>query len=190
MPRAACVLVLAALLPTLAAAFDHRFSLSPGQMCGSRWQGKYAPFSAYESNLRRLAATVAAEVNASPCNCSVGRVAGDRPDQVSISAFCHWRPDATSSDCGACVALAFREARWRCPYHRQAVSVVDGGACSVSFHDVYRMEQSMGLGQPLRKLPSPSALHNSVTDLDHVHCAHWCGEVLPPYSLINCSLVY
>ncbi|KAL6656685.1 hypothetical protein ACP70R_004465 [Stipagrostis hirtigluma subsp. patula] len=147
MTRESALVALAALLPTLAAAavaVDRRFPLSPGHMCGS--QGRYAPFSAYEANLRRLAAAVAADVNTSARNCSAGRVAGDRPDQVSASAFCYWRPDASSPDCGACVALPFREARWRCPYHRQAVAVavVDGGACSVSFHDVRRMELDRG----------------------------------------------
>lgn len=101
-----------------------------------RPQGRYAPGSAYEANLRRLATTVAAEVNASPCNCSAGSVAGRRPDLVTASAYCYWRPGASSLDCGACVALAFREAQRLCPYHRRAVAVVDGGACSVSFQEV------------------------------------------------------
>jgi hypothetical protein len=50
------------------------------------------------------------------------------------------------SDCGACIARAFEEAQRLCPYHRQAMVVVDGGECSVSFHDVQQREQSMGLG--------------------------------------------
>ncbi|OEL29473.1 hypothetical protein BAE44_0009510 [Dichanthelium oligosanthes] len=147
MPLATALVALAAVLPALAAAtvgpvVDRRLVLTPGHMCGT--QGRYAPGSAYEANLRRLAATVAAEVNASPCNCSAGTVAGRRPDQVTASVYCYWRAGASSSDCGACVALAFREAQRLCPYHRQAVAVVDGGACSVSFLDAQRREQKLG----------------------------------------------
>jgi len=142
MPRAAALVALAAavLLPVLAATtvepvVDRRLVLRPGHMCGTQGR-RYAPGSAYEANLRRLATTVAAEVNASACNCSAGSVAGRRPDQVTASACCYWRPGASSPDCGACVALAFREAQRLCPYHMQAVAVVDGGACSVSFQEV------------------------------------------------------
>ncbi|CAL5083300.1 unnamed protein product [Urochloa decumbens] len=147
MPLAAALVALVAVLPALAAAtvgpdVGRRLVLMPGHMCGT--QGRYAPGSAYEANLRRLAAAVAAEVNASPCNCSTGRVNGRRPDQVTASAYCYWRPGASSPNCGACVALAFREAQRLCPYHRQAVAVVDGGACSVSFLDVQRREQKLG----------------------------------------------
>nr|CAB3458187.1 unnamed protein product [Digitaria exilis] len=86
-----------------------RFVLTPGHMCGT--QGRYEAGSAYEANLRRLAVTIAAEVTA--------------------SAYCYWRLGVSSPDYGACVALAFREAQRLCPYHRQAVAVIDGGACSV-----------------------------------------------------------
>ncbi|CAO1941766.1 unnamed protein product [Urochloa humidicola] len=146
MPLTAAFIALVAVLPALAAAtvgpvVGRRLVLTPGHMCGT--QGRYAPGSAYEANLRRLAATVAAEVNASPCNCSAGSVNGRCPDQVTASAYCYWQPGASSPDCGACVALAFREAQRLCPYHRQAVAVVDGGACSVSFLDVQRREQKL-----------------------------------------------
>lgn len=140
MPRAAALVALAAVLPALAVATigpvgSRRVELSPGHMCGT--QGRYAPGSAYEANLRRLATTVAAEVNASPCNCSAGSVAGRRRDRVTAWAYCFWRPAGRRStpDCGACVALAFREAHRLCAYHKRAVAVVDGGACSVSFRE-------------------------------------------------------
>ncbi|CAN6168280.1 unnamed protein product [Urochloa humidicola] len=146
MPLTAAFIALVAVLPALPAAtvgpvVGSRLVLTPGHMCGT--QGRYAPGSAYEANLRRLAATVAAEVNASPCNCSAGNINGRSPDQVTASAYCYWQPGASSPDCGACVALAFREAQRLCPYHRQAVAVVDGGACSVSFLDVQRREQKL-----------------------------------------------
>ncbi|RCV13373.1 hypothetical protein SETIT_2G341000v2 [Setaria italica] len=135
MRLAAALVALAAVLPALAAAtvVDRRLVRSRQRLRGH--------------NLRRLAATVAAEVNANSCNCSIGSVAGRRHDQVTASAYCYWRPGARSKDCGACVALAFREAQRLCPYHRQAVVVVDGGACSVSFLDVQRREQ----GPPRRR---------------------------------------
>ncbi|RCV13371.1 hypothetical protein SETIT_2G340900v2 [Setaria italica] len=118
---------------------------SPGHKCGA--QGTYAPGSAYEANLRLLAAAIPAEANASGCRCSPGNHAGERPDNVAASAYCYWRPDAGwPSDCAACIARAFEEAQRLCPYHRQAMVVVDGGECSVSFHDVQQREQSMGLG--------------------------------------------
>ncbi|OEL29471.1 hypothetical protein BAE44_0009508 [Dichanthelium oligosanthes] len=116
-----------------------------GHKCGS--QGTYAPNSAYEANLRLLADTVPAQANASSCRCSPGNHAGERPDSVAASAYCYWRPDAGwPSDCGACITRAFRGAQRLCPYHRQAMVVVDGGECSVSYHDVHQREQSMGLG--------------------------------------------
>nr|CAB3458186.1 unnamed protein product [Digitaria exilis] len=118
-----------------------------GHKCGA--QGTYAPDSAYEANLRLLAATVPAQANASGCRCSPGDHAGERPDMVATSVYCYWRPDAGwPSDCGACISRAFGEAQRLCPYHRQAMVVVDGGECSVSFHDVQQREQSMGLGRP------------------------------------------
>jgi hypothetical protein len=90
---AALVALAAALLPALASTtveplVDRRLLLRASHMCGT--QGRYAPGSAYEANLRRLA-TVAAEVNASPCNCSAGSVVGRRPDQVTASAYCYRR---------------------------------------------------------------------------------------------------
>lgn len=158
MPRActAATTVLAlALLQALAAAAANttdfrRVAPSPGHECGA--QGTYAPNSAYEDSLRYLAAMVPAQANASSCRCSPGNHVGERPDMVAASVYCYWRPDAVwPSDCGACIARAFREAQRLCPYHRQAMVVVDGGECSVSFHDVQQMEQSMGLGIPESK---------------------------------------
>ncbi|CAN6205614.1 unnamed protein product [Urochloa humidicola] len=151
--RATVVLALA-LLPmaslTAAAAATgadyRRPAPSPGHKCGA--QGTYAPGSAYEANLRRLAAFVPGNANASGCRCSPGNHAGERPDNVAASAYCYWRPDAGwPSDCAACITKAFGEAQRLCPYHRQAMVVADGGECSVSFHDVQQREQSMGLGR-------------------------------------------
>lgn len=157
MPRActASVALVLALLPALAVAAAatvyRRVALPPGHECGD--QGTYAPNSTYEANLRGLAAMVPAQANASSCKCSPGNHAGERPDMVAASVYCYWRPDAGwSADCAACVTRAFGEAQRLCPYHRQAMVVVDGGECSVSFHDVQQMEQSMGLGSPGRKL--------------------------------------
>ncbi|XP_037409946.1 cysteine-rich receptor-like protein kinase 10 [Triticum dicoccoides] len=143
--RAAAVLALV-LLPTLAAAaIDFRREAPPpGHTCGA--QGTYAPGSAYETNLRRLGAILLSQANASSCKCSPGNNAGERPDRVIASAYCYWPPDGSSPDCGACITQAFREAERLCPYHRQAMVVVDGGACSVCFHDEQRMEEGMGVG--------------------------------------------
>lgn len=150
-PTAALV-VLVALFPALAAvaadddrpwpAVEDRLVLSPCHTCNEE-QGSYAPGSAYEANLQLLAATIPAKVNAESCNCSNGNMAGDSPDIVVASAYCPrpWRDGANSSDCGACVALAFREAQRLCPYHRQAEVVVDGGACTLNFHDYDLMEE-------------------------------------------------
>ncbi|TVU38642.1 hypothetical protein EJB05_12026, partial [Eragrostis curvula] len=151
MPPAAPLIVLAALLPTLAAVANAeecccrpvtelRPSLTPGHVCGD-WQGSYAPGSAYEATLRHLAATIPAKVNAGSTNSSFGNSAGDSPNRIVASAVCYWRPDASSPDCGACVALAFREAQRLCPYHRMAEAVVDGGACKAYFHDYDLMEE-------------------------------------------------
>ncbi|KAK3125234.1 hypothetical protein QOZ80_7BG0602110 [Eleusine coracana subsp. coracana] len=156
MVPAAALLVLVALFPALAAvpADDRRWpaiddspvALSPGHICGEH--GSYAPGSAYEASMQLLAATIPAKVNADSCNCSNGNTAGDSPDRVVASAFCPWRPGANSSDCGACVALAFREAQRLCPYQRQADVVVDGGACSLNFHDYDRREQEVSMAEP------------------------------------------
>ncbi|KAK3127246.1 hypothetical protein QOZ80_7AG0570340 [Eleusine coracana subsp. coracana] len=156
MVPAAALLVLVPLFTALAAvpADDRRWpaiddsplALSPGHICGEH--GSYAPGSAYEVSLQLLAATVPANVNADSCNCSNGNIAGDSPDRVVASAFCLWRPGANSSDCGACVALAFREAQRLCPYQRQADVVVDGGACSLNFHDYDRREQEVSMAEP------------------------------------------
>ena len=122
MPRACTATVLAALalLPALAAAgtaADYRRPApSPGHKCGA--QGTYAPGSAYEANLRILAAIVPAQANGSSCRCSPGNHAGVRPDNVAASAYCYWRPDAGwPSDCAACIAGAIEEAQRLCPYH-------------------------------------------------------------------------
>ncbi|KAL6656684.1 hypothetical protein ACP70R_004464 [Stipagrostis hirtigluma subsp. patula] len=167
MPRSRAAAVLAlALLPALAGAAAaaatvyRRVAPSPGHRCGV--QGTYGPGGTYEANLRLLAATVPAQANGSTCKCSPGNHAGERPDQVAASAYCYWRPDGSPAtpDCGACIALAFREAQRLCPYHRQAMVVVDGGGCSVSFHDMERMEQGIGAG--LTELGEHAPCHESL----------------------------
>ncbi|KAK3127247.1 hypothetical protein QOZ80_7AG0570350 [Eleusine coracana subsp. coracana] len=138
MPHARELLVPAlALLLTLATADDNRGSLaSSHRVCGS--QGKYASGSAYEANLKRLAATVTADVTASSCNCSSRRIDSDLPDQqVSVSAVCpSYLGAKMPADCGACVALGFREAKRLCPYKKAAIIEVGNGACTVMFSEV------------------------------------------------------
>uniref|UniRef100_A0A0E0Q9D2 Gnk2-homologous domain-containing protein n=1 Tax=Oryza rufipogon TaxID=4529 RepID=A0A0E0Q9D2_ORYRU len=72
--------------------------------------------------------------NRSSC---VGILAGVRPDQISASAFCCDSSEPAYSDCGACVAMAFRYARWLCGYSRRAM--VDLGACRVGYHDILHL---------------------------------------------------
>lgn len=140
MSRAGELLVPAlALLLTLAIADDdHGLLTVSDHQCGR--QGKYAPGSTYEANLRRLADTVTADVSTSSCNCSSGRVAGDLPDHqvsVSVSACCPSYLGANMpSNCSACVELGFREAQRLCPYQRKATVEVGEGACIVKFRDL------------------------------------------------------
>ncbi|KAF0905238.1 hypothetical protein E2562_003841 [Oryza meyeriana var. granulata] len=135
------LLVLALVAPPLAAAatdaLDDGVHRPPIHLCGMV-QGWFAPNSSYGANLRYLAATLPAKVNgSSSSNCScVDVLAGERPDQVAASAFCN-----STSDCAACIAKAFRYARWLCGYSRHAM--VDLRACRVSYHDVERMEQGV-----------------------------------------------
>uniref|UniRef100_A0A0E0I1P0 Gnk2-homologous domain-containing protein n=1 Tax=Oryza nivara TaxID=4536 RepID=A0A0E0I1P0_ORYNI len=139
------LLVLALVAPPLAAAAvlddgggGHR---PPFHMCGMV-QGRFAPNSSYEANLRRVAATLPAIVanGSSSSSSGVDVLVGERPDQISASAFCGANSSAAPeySDCGACVAKALRYARRLCGYSRRAM--VDLGACRVSYHDVGRVE--------------------------------------------------
>ncbi|XP_052163291.1 uncharacterized protein LOC127780423 [Oryza glaberrima] len=155
MTRAAIILlVLALAAPPLAAAAaaatdavddDGGGHRPPIHLCGGVVQGRFARNSSYEANLRHVAATLPAMVanGSSPSNRSscVGILAGGRPDQISASAFCCNSSAPAYSDCGACVAMAFRYARWLCGYSRRAM--VDLGACRVGYHDVERMEREM-----------------------------------------------
>lgn len=181
MATSAVLILLAALLPAQATATDcrrpaadHSLSAEPSHTCGivlpvavgTYDMGTYAPGSAYEATLRHLAATIPGKANAESCNCSNGNIAGESPNVVVASAHCSWHPGAKSTDCGACIALAFQEAQRLCPYQRMAEAVVDGGACTANFHDYDIMEEFQH-GDPTSKslLPSPSppALSRSLT---------------------------
>uniref|UniRef100_A0ACD5UZ11 Uncharacterized protein n=1 Tax=Avena sativa TaxID=4498 RepID=A0ACD5UZ11_AVESA len=140
MPHAAVLLALAAVLAPLAAPADTNHSLPGGHSCGT--QGRYAPNGTYEANLRLVAARITVQlVNASsPCTASAYAAA----HQVVASANCHWLPSGVNSSaaCVACVALAFRDARLLCPYHRDAI--VERGECRVTYHDAQLMERDSG----------------------------------------------
>uniref|UniRef100_A0A0E0I1P1 Gnk2-homologous domain-containing protein n=1 Tax=Oryza nivara TaxID=4536 RepID=A0A0E0I1P1_ORYNI len=156
------VLVLALVAPPLAAAAaatdavddDGGGHRPPIHLCGGVVQGRFARNSSYEANLRHVAATLPAMVanGSSPSNRSscVSILAGVRPDQISASAFCCNSSAPAYSDCGACVAMAFRYARWLCRYRRRAM--VDLGACRVGYHDVERMEREMRAVSAVRRM--------------------------------------
>uniref|UniRef100_A0A0D9WZU7 Gnk2-homologous domain-containing protein n=1 Tax=Leersia perrieri TaxID=77586 RepID=A0A0D9WZU7_9ORYZ len=139
MTRATILLLVLALIapPLAAAAIDAAADDNHGtpiHWCGTG-RGQFNPNSSYESNLRHLAATLPAMVNESSSSSSsssnstfVSVLAGERPDMIASSAFCN---SSSGSGCAACVARAFRYARWLCGYSRHAV--VDLHACRVSY---------------------------------------------------------
>jgi hypothetical protein len=141
-PAAILLLVLAVLTP-LATVAARNHGLPGGHYCGA--QGRYAPNGTYEANLRLVSARLAVKL----VNASSPGTASAYADahQVVASAHCHWTRDgansSASSSCVACVALAFRDARLLCPYHRDVV--VERGECRVTYHyhDAQLMERDM-----------------------------------------------
>ncbi|KAE8811707.1 hypothetical protein D1007_11501 [Hordeum vulgare] len=194
MATAAVLILLAALLPVLAAATDSRwpsadYSLppTPNHSCG--FMGRYPPGRAYEATLRHLVATIPAKANeescryveGESCRCSFGNIAGESPNLVAADASCCWHPDAKSPDCGACIALAFREAQRLCPYQRmaQAAVDVDGGTCKAYFHD-YDIREQFVNGGPRTLLPALVAAADGWPASDYSMAltpSHMCGDM-------------
>jgi hypothetical protein len=74
--------------------------------------GTYAANSTYQANLGLLAATLPANVSATPAGFATATV-GVVPDLISALALC--RGDANASTCRACVAAGFPGAQRECP---------------------------------------------------------------------------
>ncbi|GJN07475.1 hypothetical protein PR202_ga25309 [Eleusine coracana subsp. coracana] len=113
------LLVVVALLAQLAGA-------QPWQACGI--SGNYTSNSTYQSNIKLLSTTLPGNVSSSRdlfAKASVGAGA----DTVYALALC--RGDMNASECGSCVATAFREAQQLCAFNTDATVYYD--ECYLSF---------------------------------------------------------
>ncbi|CAN8270390.1 unnamed protein product [Cochlearia groenlandica] len=89
-------------------------------------EGMFTSNSAYESNLNTLLPNLSYKV---PSTGFATASTGNDPDNVNGLALC--RGDASSSDCGSCIATAIPELRKRCPNNKAGVIWYDN--CLVKY---------------------------------------------------------
>ncbi|CAN6340120.1 unnamed protein product [Urochloa humidicola] len=93
----------------------------PWQLCNDT-AGNFTENSAYQSNIRRLAATLPNNASSSPSLFSAA-AAGAAPDAVYALALC--RGDTNASSCARCVAAAFQNAQQLCAFNKGATMYDD-----------------------------------------------------------------
>ncbi|ESQ47670.1 hypothetical protein EUTSA_v10021371mg [Eutrema salsugineum] len=89
-------------------------------------EGNFTSKSPYESNLDSLFRRISYRV---PSSGFAASSAGNSPDNVNGLALC--RGDASSSDCGSCLATAIPELRQRCPNNKAGIIWYDN--CLVKY---------------------------------------------------------
>ncbi|CAN6349327.1 unnamed protein product [Urochloa humidicola] len=93
----------------------------PWQLCNDT-AGNYTENSAYQSNIRRLAAALPSNASSSP-SLSAAAAAGAPPDAVYALALC--RGDTNATSCARCVAAAFQNAQQLCAFSKGATMYDD-----------------------------------------------------------------
>ncbi|CAN6353307.1 unnamed protein product [Urochloa humidicola] len=93
----------------------------PWQLCNNT-SGNFTENSAYQANIRRLAASIPKNASGSPSLFATG-VAGTAPDAVYALALC--RGDGNASSCASCVARAFDDAQQLCALKKGATMFDD-----------------------------------------------------------------
>ncbi|CAL4910935.1 unnamed protein product [Urochloa decumbens] len=88
----------------------------PWQLCNDT-AGNFTEKSAYQANIRRLAASIPKNASSSPSLFATG-AAGAAPDTVYALALC--RGDDNASSCASCVAKAFDDAQQLCALNKGA----------------------------------------------------------------------
>ncbi|KAL6864856.1 hypothetical protein ACP4OV_016007 [Aristida adscensionis] len=95
----------------------------PWQLCNDT-SGNYTEGSAYQANIRRLAAALPINASSSPALFAAGAAGTDTAaDAVYALALC--RGDTNASSCAACVSTAFRNAQQLCALKRGATMYDD-----------------------------------------------------------------
>ncbi|TKW24938.1 hypothetical protein SEVIR_3G083300v4 [Setaria viridis] len=93
----------------------------PWQVCNDT-AGNFTESSAYQANIRRLAASIPKKASSSPVLFATG-AAGTAPDAVYALALC--RGDTNASSCASCVAKAFDDAQQLCALSKGATMYDD-----------------------------------------------------------------
>ncbi|CAL4903526.1 unnamed protein product [Urochloa decumbens] len=93
----------------------------PWQLCNDT-AGNFTANSAYQANIRRLAASFPKNASSSPSLFATG-VAGTAPDVVYALALC--RGDTNASSCARCVASQFQNAQQLCALNKGATMFDD-----------------------------------------------------------------
>jgi hypothetical protein len=93
----------------------------PWQLCNDT-AGNFTEKSAYQANIRRLAASIPKNASSSPSLFATG-AAGTAPDAVYALALC--RGDTNASSCASCVAKAFDDAQQLCAFNKGATMYDD-----------------------------------------------------------------
>ncbi|RLN00924.1 hypothetical protein C2845_PM06G10610 [Panicum miliaceum] len=93
----------------------------PWQLCNDT-AGNYTESSAYQANIRRLAAALPGRASSSPALFATGS-AGAAPDAAYALALC--RGDTNASSCARCLAAAFQDAQQLCAPSRGATMFDD-----------------------------------------------------------------
>ncbi|CAL4903527.1 unnamed protein product [Urochloa decumbens] len=93
----------------------------PWQLCNDT-AGNFTENSAYQSNIRRLAATLPTNASSSP-SLFAAAAAGAAPDAVYALALC--RGDTNATSCARCVAAAFQNAQQLCALNKGATMYDD-----------------------------------------------------------------
>ncbi|KAK3124980.1 hypothetical protein QOZ80_7BG0598200 [Eleusine coracana subsp. coracana] len=114
------------LIVVVAALLEQLVGAQPWQVCGI--SGNYTGNSTYQSNIKLLSTTLPGNVSSSRDLFTKAGV-GAGPDAVYALALC--RGDMNASECGSCVATAFRDAQQLCAFNTDATVYYD--ECYLSF---------------------------------------------------------
>ncbi|KAK3149373.1 hypothetical protein QOZ80_3AG0216540 [Eleusine coracana subsp. coracana] len=155
----------------------------PWQVCNAT-AGNFTENSAYQANIRRLAAALPHNASSSPALFATG-VAGSAPD-----ALAHCRGDTNASSCARCVAKAFDDAQQLCALRRGATISSEAPAFDAASARLVNATADYAAADPVRRFgtgeepfggrsyPRIYSLAQCTPDMTAADCRTCLGDVI------------